>query len=287
MSRARAAAAIAERLRAVPDWARSRSVPLERAAAPYGLTDIDLGALRDAGLSLQHPNGVELFYGGDLRFLSLYLEPSSLHAAAARLHADLIDRARRTTQASYEFRVVSRSKGAPIAFSLTLRTQVPDLSPDVEKILTDVELDFYDLPEALIGNVAFAQRTRLSECVTAAALVAARLSVSGYDVRTRDGLLISVPCSARHTWAELRRDDKWVPVDPLVLRLLTRVGGLDRTRWKISSPFAGMVVPQEVVDAAAPSPIRWERTDLTFLTREVYRCRAPISDAAPRSPLHS
>ncbi|MGA2321324.1 MAG: transglutaminase domain-containing protein [Solirubrobacteraceae bacterium] len=116
----------------------------------------------------------------------------------------------------------------------------PAVGPAVEDLLVDVaSLDFCWLPESLSGDVEFTRQTRLSDCGNAALLLSMECARLGIASRTAYGLLLATPYSTPHSWVEIRVGDRWVPVDPLLLRLLAQYTTLDASAWPpIRSPGA-------------------------------------------------
>src|SRR5204863_8078849 len=80
---------------------------------------------------------------------------------------------------------------------------------------------------------------RLSDCGDAALLLAMECARLGIVSRTAYGLLLAVPFSTPHTWVEIRAGDRWIPLDPLLMRVLAQYTTLDASAWPpIRSPGA-------------------------------------------------
>ncbi|NUW38702.1 transglutaminase domain-containing protein [Nonomuraea rhodomycinica] len=91
--------------------------------------------------------------------------------------------------------------------------------------LSDVA--FYLLPAVLRDDVGFLRTNRMGECSLMARELVRIARQSGLEARTSYGLIVSVPFSTTHTWAELRIDGVWMPVDLLLPRALHA--------WKITT----------------------------------------------------
>ena len=108
--------------------------------------------------------------------------------------------------------------------------------PSVQRLLHQAAaLDFY-YSETLSGDLDFARRTGLADCVTASMIVVSECQQRGIDARMAGGLIVAPPLGTVHQWAEIRVGDIWVPADPLLLSVLGRFAGLDPSRWSCTYP---------------------------------------------------
>jgi hypothetical protein len=99
-------------------------------------------------------------------------------------------------------------------------------------------LDFY-LSDTLSGDLDFARRTGLADCVTASMIVVDECHQRGIEARMAGGLIVAPPLGTPHQWAEIRVGDAWLTADPLLLNVLVRFAGLDPSRWSCTdSPNA-------------------------------------------------
>jgi hypothetical protein len=148
-------------------------------------------------------------------------------------------------------------------------TQWPAVGPPLEDLLLDIaSLDFCWMPESLRGDVEFTRQTRLSDCGNAALLLSAECARLGITSRTAYGLLLATPFSTPHTWAEIRLRDCWVPVDPLLMRVLARYTTLEASAWPpIRSPGAALL---RLADQETPIVLADGRPlDASYLTRSL------------------
>jgi len=149
-----------------------------------------------------------------------------------------------------------------IAATLNLRMASWDGSfpRSVRRVLHEAAaLDFYILPEPLIGDVDFARRTGIADCATASRIVVSECQQRGIEARMAYGLVLAPPLGTLHEWAEIRMGDIWVPADPLLLTVLGRFAGLDSSRWSCThSPNAVLLRLADCetpIVAAADGPV--------------------------------
>ena len=144
-----------------------------------------------------------------------------------------------------------------IAATLNVRMESSDSTfpPSVQRVLDQAAtLDFY-LPDTLSGDLDFARRTGLADCVTASMIVVSECQQRGVEARMAGGLILAPPLGTVHQWAEIRMGDIWAPADPLLLRVLVRFAGLDSAHWSCTqSPTAILLrladCEPSIVDAA-------------------------------------
>jgi hypothetical protein len=167
---------------------------------------------------------------------------------------------------------------SPLAFETTMRGLLPPLPGAVEAALGTLleELARYDfcwLRPPLEADLAFVRRSGLANCRSTAGLLVEQAPRLGVEARLAHGLLLAPPYSTPHNWAEVRTDDGWVALDPLLLGLLARFAGLDAAAWpparspgaillRLTTPDTPLVT---AVETGAP-------LEATFLTK-------PLADA--------
>jgi Transglutaminase-like superfamily len=61
-------------------------------------------------------------------------------------------------------------------------------------------------------------------CVVAAELLVAAATEAGIEARTRTGMLLGL-VGVRHAWTEVREEDRWLPLDPVLAYLAGRTPG--------------------------------------------------------------
>jgi hypothetical protein len=162
---------------------------------------------------------------------------------------------------------------AALGFETTMRGELPPLPAELADALGELLADLaaYDfcwLRPPLEADLPFVRRTRLANCRSTAGLLVEEAPRLGVEARLAHGLLLAPPYSTPHNWAELRTDDGWVALDPLLLGLLARFAGLDAAAWppqrspgaillRLSEPGTPLV---RAADSGAP-------LEATFLTK--------------------
>jgi hypothetical protein len=166
-------------------------------------------------------------------------------------------------------------RAAPLRFAAEAHGELPPLGPALVAALGALveDLATYDfcwLQPPLESDLAFVRRTRLANCLSTARLLVEEASHLGVEARLAYGLLLAPPYSTPHNWAELRTDDGWLALDPLLLGLLARFAGLDAAAWPPTrSPGAILLRLAEpgtplVAEAEHGTPL-----EATFLTKPI------------------
>ncbi len=241
-------------LGAVPIADRVYDVAPRRAELEFGITSAIANLLSDRGLPRSSFEGETRFAWSDLHYIALRLGTARLYLRTMRSWARSLANAaqcgsrmiglRYRTYASPgtavdvllpEGRRVKAVIGpdqivARLNVHMTNRESV--FSPSVQSVLHQAAaFDFYFLPPALAGDLAFARRTGLCACFTASRFVVSECQQRGIEARMAYGLLLAPPLGTPHQWAEIRLGDIWAPADPLLLSILGRFAGLDTSRW--------------------------------------------------------
>jgi len=277
------------RLRLIPEEHRRFHVDPRQAKLEFGVGMTLAQELIARGLPHTMSDGEPRFTSTDLHYIGLrlgcattYLGVLQMWASSLKASADgawtsvevscapygpqnmpvevLVSPGQRVRASIGARRIAASIRAVPVV-------QWPAVSSSLEELLVDVaSLDFCWLPESLSGNVEFTQQTRLSDCDNAVLLLSRECARLGVTSRTAYGLLLATPFSTPHSWIEIRVGDRWVPVDPLLIGLLTRYATLDASAWPpIRSPgavllrLAGQATP---IVLAAGRPLQ-----ASFLTR--------------------
>jgi Transglutaminase-like superfamily len=287
------------RLREIPDAERTFTVGPEQAEREFGF---DRQAVRELiARGLPHADGDDgaLLWVSDVQYLGLRLGcarvyqgvlnrwASALTSLSARSETPVAIRCRAYAEpgtvvellapGGERVRAEAHAGGAPLSFETTMRGRLPPLPAQLERTLGDLLADYasYDfcwLWPPLETNLAWVRRTRIANCRAAAGLLVEEASALGVEARLAYGLLLAPPYSTPHNWAEVRTDDGWVALDPLLIALLTRFAGLDATAWPPQrSPGAILLRLADagtplVVDAGSGTPL-----EATFLTKPLVK----------------
>lgn len=247
-----------EQLRQIPEDARRFHCNESYARLHFGLDHETLGKLVDEGLPCARADRELCFEYGDLHYVGLRLGFGSTFLWAIRgwvASLELFARRSETRVAvAYlpqlgtelgpttgmvrlpggECRKVSLENGKPaVEVKVSQRGGWPALPSAAASIVADVadSISFCLLPVVLRGDTCLARRIGLADCLTSAHLIVEEWRDAGLEARVASGLLISLPYSTIHNWAELRIDDEWIPVDPLTLSLMRDFGELDGNGW--------------------------------------------------------
>jgi hypothetical protein len=283
------------RLREIPDAERRFAVGRERAEREFGFDAAAAQELIARGLPHADGDAEPLLWESDLQYLGLRLGcarvyqgvlnrwASALTSLSARAETAVAIRCRAYAEPGtrVELRAPGRERvraeagagGAPLGFETTMRGQLPALPKQLRRALGErladyASYEFCWLLPPLETDLAWARRTRIGNCRTAAGLLVADAPALGVEARLAHGLLLAPPYSTPHNWAEVRTDDGWVALDPLLLSLLARFAGLDAGAWPPHrSPGAILLRLAEpgtplVVDADSDAPL-----EATFLTK--------------------
>lgn len=282
------------RLRTIPDEARELTVAREQAEREFGFDAQAADELIARGLPHAAGDDGPLLWATDLQYLSLRLDrgrvyqgvlnrwASALTSLSARAETPVAIRCRAYAPPGVAVellapggaRVRAEAGGsASLGFETTMRgapAPLPDeLAQTLGELLTDLaSYDFCWLRPPLESDLAFVRRTRLANCRSTAGLLVEEAPRLGVEARLAHGLLLAPPYSTPHNWAEVRTDDGWVALDPLLLGLLARFAGLDSSAWPPArSPGAILLRLTEpgiplVTEAGSGAPL-----EATFLTR--------------------
>lgn len=255
------------RLEQVPSELRDFTVSSSDAERQFGLTWSMLDELAAAGLPYRDgPNG-RRFSGADLAYLGIRLGTAQAHLTKFALLAKSLTRFAAHESVGLTVHYVpllaagSGSVPGMIALpegghrevelvhdevaaevSIMLGSWHPPTPARLARALAEMgPLNLYELPAALLGDVAFSRRTGLSECFTAAQMVGDCCRSAGYEARVSEGLLVSIPWSSAHYWAEARVEGTWLPLDPLMIRAMRQFGSLKPDVWPLHRSPAPML----------------------------------------------
>jgi hypothetical protein len=260
------AAAVVERIRRVPDRLRRFAVPA-RVARTYHRIDAELlDRLVRLGLPHAGDGPGRRFDDYDLGNAALELGLPSVRRRAMRAWGSALDRGGGRRAVHYvpgcpapghpglcpfdllvpggeRIRRTGPGDGVTAVHSiaLTLPGEWPALPPPLRDLLASVpSLRFFLLPEALRWDLGFVRATGLGDCGSVAKLLVTEGRRRRLPVRFAFGLLVAKPYSTPHCWAELAVDGRWVPVDPLLVDTLRRLGALPE-EWTPDRSVGGLV----------------------------------------------
>lgn len=250
------ALALVRRLLQVPMSLRRFTVTPAVAAGTHRVDAHLLNLLVGAGLPAAGRNGEQLFDGYDIGNAALHLGRTSVQRRAIRtwgaaLRAGTVDRRARSLElfstcpapghsgpCRYDVlqpggtrrRVQVASEGEAELWAATLPPPLasPDLPDDLTDLLHELDcVEFFLLPEVIRWDHELMWRTGMGDCGVIADWLVGAGRHRGYQTRFSFGLLTAAPYSTPHCWAEFQVDGRWVAVDPVLVRAMTRWGGLD------------------------------------------------------------
>jgi hypothetical protein len=261
-------AKLVERLRTIPDSARTWACDERVARLEFGLDERRLRQLVAAGLPTVTDAAGLRFEWGDLHYVGLRLRCASTFVWAAQQWARSLAlfACRPVTQVTLEYvpqlpvgvgaitgiaslpdgerrAVVLESGHTATETQLCMCGEWPALPPEAAAVVDELacSVELYLLPAALQRDTQRVRETGLSDCMTAAHVLVERWRAAGLDGRVVAGLLVSVPYSTLHVWPEVRAGEAWLPADPLMLQLMREVGGLEPAAWPTHSCVGPMV----------------------------------------------
>jgi len=255
-------------LRAVPAEAREYTFTDAAAATLFGLDGEALERLVAEGLPCATVDGERRYDSADLHYVGLRLGVAKVFLWTIRAWASALVRfaAQPTTTVGFSYltqlsdasaavdgtvrvpggeRVAARFEHNAVAaqFEAQLRADWPALGEDVTELLRDVAAyEFYGLPTWLRAQPDRVRELRMGECEATTRVLLEDCRAVGIEARAAHGLLVALPYSLPHAWTEVRVEDVWVPVDPLIVAVLWRFAGLDREAWPLTRSTGAMLV---------------------------------------------
>jgi hypothetical protein len=250
-----------EKLLRIPVAAREFTIDAEAAWRYHRIPADLLDFMRAEGLPAGHDGDVTRFDRADVLNIASHLGTSAARAAR-RFWAAGMTRGTATGVARYEieYRLTCPDPGHPapcryrlvlpglgpverhlradpsgtatVSVEVSLDTDWPPLpAPARDLVDTTRDIEFMRLPPALQDDLAFIRATKISDCVGVARLLTAEGARRGLPVRLVSGLLVVLPYSTRHSWAEFLVDGRWVPIDPVFISAMLEWGVLDPQTW--------------------------------------------------------
>ncbi|KHD72071.1 hypothetical protein MB27_42260 [Actinoplanes utahensis] len=250
---------LVEKLRRIPDAARQFIVTPDETWQLFRLAPALLAELRHHGLPTRG-TGESLRYDlTDLRNVAMRMGGSA--RAARRFWAAGMNRRSDEGSASYEIqykvgcpspghsgdcryafllpdqqilqREVSAGDPAPApATRVVLRPDWPALPDDARELMDSLsDIEFMRLPASLREDTDFIRQVRLGDCLGTTRYLVAEGRRRGLPIRSRYGVMVVLPYSNRHNWAEISVDGRWVPIDPVMLRWMIEWGVVESPAW--------------------------------------------------------
>jgi hypothetical protein len=253
---------VLERVLRIPSSAREYTMDAGQAWRHHRVSAEILDLAMSHGLPTGRACGVPLFDASDVMNLAMHVPSSAAATAARRFWAAGMNRAADGERASYEIRYgltcpepghapdcryrltlpgsgpVERTVAADAPASalptarVSLQSSWPILPPEVCTALDVLrDVDFVRLPRSVRTDLDFVRQARISDCLSTARLLVDEGRRRGLPVRFSRGLMVVLPFSTPHNWAEFRVAGRWVPVDPVLIRTMLGWGVLDAQEW--------------------------------------------------------
>ncbi|WP_210828101.1 hypothetical protein [Micromonospora sp. C95] len=283
------------KLRRIPASARRFSIGRQDAQRRYRIPEPLLVALLDAGLPSRRVDGEVHFDRHDVVNVCIHLGVGPMSRAARRSWPAALTAAHEAPiryRLRYQADCPEPRHDGPCRFDVTLpgptarqvvTTPAAGLRLDVDVPLQDGwpavpdelaarlgtldEFEFMRLPPSLQRDLTFIQDSGLVDCVGVSELVAQRAAGVGAVARRSFGVIAAPPYANLHYWAELLVDDRWVPVDPVLVGAMTCWGVLDAATWppyRSIGPLVVRVADDQVLlathnggDVQVALPSRW------------------------------
>lgn len=254
----------------VPDSARVFDVDGAIAKKRLSLDDSTLSRLTAAGLACRRDRyGSPLFDFGDLHYVALRLRLRNAYWAAMSLWKRTLDGVATREATCFEISYLLRDLNRPFSDAVTVllprerrvsvrtwkqpiasfivsvagkATRLPKVIEDA--VVSGPALDFRLFPPGTPREVAV--QSAMADCSLGATLLVDHLREVGLSARLIHGLLISVPYSVPHTWAEVRSDEGWLPVDPLLMSTIRWLAGDQASRQVPIKLLTGLALSRRI-----------------------------------------
>jgi hypothetical protein len=257
------AESLVARLVAIPRTARQFTLSADQAGRRFRVAGQLLDLLESAGLA-ESRDGMRYFDDSDLINVEFHCGGGPLTVSLRRFWPAILKRLPEPGPVTYriEYDVTCPDPGHPgdceyavmvpggqrrirvgrpapegplTAFDVVRPTRWPAL-PDAARAVVDSVRDvaFVRLPRrrrAIWDEFAFVRDTGLGDCAVVAEMLVERGHACGVPMRLSYGLMLAPPFSLPHVWAEVRVDEVWVPVDPLLINALVSWKQLDGGQW--------------------------------------------------------
>lgn len=258
------------RLRQIPRDAGDYSIRAQDALIRFGIGEPELVALRHTGLNGKSAEGELVYADYDLHYLGLRLGlardllvginmwrislENFVQGGETRIHVTYVPKLPDEIEPVDGRVVLPGEPDLPVklrhlipAAELTAIQCAtwPPLPDDAAAVIDEVAhcCEFCRLPDRFLGDTALARRIGFSDCWTGSKLVVEACRRIGRGARIAHGLMVALPFSSVHSWAEVEVDGIWTPVDPLIVGLMRHWGGLDPYAWPLHRSPGAMLIP--------------------------------------------
>ncbi|WP_431936225.1 hypothetical protein [Micromonospora sp. RP3T] len=273
-------AVLIAKLRLIPDDVRQFRHDADWAWRKFRLGPAALADLVEQGLPVRGTDAARRFDSYDLFNCAMQLGLGPSTRAARRYWPAALRRADEGRRSRYELRFQARcpspghAAGCRYVFALpggrehvesvrgpdaaqgavvevTPRIDWPQLPGSARALLAQAtrDVEFVVLREELKRDISFIRTAGLADCAGLTELVVQEATAREIPVRKSFGLIVVPPFAVKHFWAELRTEDVWVPVDPVLVQAMTRWRVLDPADWdpyRSIGPIVTRIAAEEV-----------------------------------------
>lgn len=257
-------------LERIPDEAREFRIPLPEVPRNFGFSSELIQKMVALGFPVAYLDDVAHFERTDLINLSLRVRTGTHYQAISRFWPRALRMLEGKDEVRYSLNYVATcpTPDHPLCtFSLVTPYEIlqetvlpgghsgkvfgaeirlPGKWPELAQAALDIIdcIDVFELtwlPYALGADTEFMRATGLANCVGAAKILVAEGNKRNLEVRTSYGLLTSPPYAGMHYWAEIKVDDLWVPIDPIMIKAMLGWHLLDPSRWNTYRSLGGIL----------------------------------------------
>ena len=250
------------KLTVIPDTARNFDSSLAEATNTFRIPLQLIDLLTESGFPHRGSGNDRTFDQCDLRSTMLHLGCGSVGLAMRRFWPTALNHHPETDPLTYEITLQSdcwdsrdsnecevsfylpggytkASERTPSGTACTrfladIPAQWPELGERERALIDSVaELEFMWLPDSLRGDDKFMRRTGLGDCLSVAEILNETAGQYGLTARVSQGLIITPPFAAPHYWTDVLMGERWVPIDPLMVKAMIEWGALRTPEWDI------------------------------------------------------
>lgn len=254
----------------MPPGSRTFTVPRADVPRSFGLSAELLAQMMSLGLPSAIIDGVAHFERTDLVNMSLQLRTGTRYRTIGRFWPRALSALEGKQRAGYKvsyiascplqnhtgcrFRVLTprgswlerdgrlAHSGPVYSSDVWLSCQWPEL-PAIAREIADIaeKFELTWLPPAIRTDTDFMQNTGLANCLGMSRILAAEGRKRGVQARSVFGLLTSPPYGSVHFWAEIKIENMWIPIDPIMIRTMINWKVLDSGAWTPYRSLGGIL----------------------------------------------
>jgi hypothetical protein len=267
---------VIDRLLQIPVECRNFNIDESKACSEYRFTPDILDFLKNKGISHRLEDGAYAFCHLDLITMGYYMRiPTRLnlvfrtwggslkkykHHKSIDASFDIIpiDGSIDDDQ-TYEFeiltpqinrlKVTGQNNQALMHFDIQRNNTRVEFSSELRDVIDKVlQFDFFMLPEDVRWDLDFILKTKMADCGGSSKYCHALLKEKGFEARHCFGIVLAEPFGSGRYFTEVRLNDRWVAIDPHLIKLLRGLSSLKNDDWSCNrSPGEVMLPLGEVI----------------------------------------